>query len=170
MLLAALVAAGAFAADDENKGKKDAAFIDEAAAANRAEIRLGQLALAQSPEPSVRQLAQAMIDEHTRSNDELKDLCGTRRLSYPVTEAIPPAAQKKYEDLLKLPVAKFDLLYLSGVIDSHKKAIRLFERGFKDVADADLKKWTGKNLSVLREQLESAQALEKAFRERRASF
>jgi putative membrane protein len=169
-LVWALVAAGALAGDEGNKGKREAAFIEDAAGVSRAEVRLGQLALAQSTEPSVRQLAQAMVDDHTKANDELKDLCGTRRLPVPVTEAIPLAAQKKYEDLLKLPAAKFDRLYLSGLVDSHKKAIKLFERGFQNAEDADLKKWTGKNLAVLKEHLEHAQALEKAFRERRASF
>ncbi|MDP1829460.1 MAG: DUF4142 domain-containing protein [Archangium sp.] len=167
-LLWALAAAGALAVDDENKGKRDAAFIEEAAGTSRAEVRLGQLALAQSTEPSVRQLAQAMVDDHTKANDELKDLCDTRRLPFPVTEAIPPAAQKKYEDLLALPAAKFDKVYLSGLVESHKKAIKRFERGFKDAGDADLKKWTGKNLGVLKGHLEHAQALEKAFREERS--
>lgn len=166
-LVWALLAAGAFAADEVNKGKKDAAFLDEATSINRAEIRIAQLAVAQSTEPSIRQLAQEMIDDHTKANELLKELCGAKGLVYPTSETLSPAAQKKYDELAKLQQGpKFDKVYLSGLIDDHKKAIKLFEREFKYGDDAEFRTFATNTIPTLKRHLESAQALEKAFKER----
>lgn len=170
-LVWALMSGGAFAADDLNKGKKDDAFIQDASANNLALIRMSQLALAQSSEPSVKQLAQEMIDEHTRSNDALKDLCASKGLTFPSSQTIAPAAQKKYDELIKVQTgSRFDRIYLSGLIGDHKKAIKLFERESKYGEDADLRKWASTTLPALQAHLESAQALEKAFKDRRPVF
>lgn len=165
-LVWALVTAGASAADDANKGKKDAAFLDEATSINRAEIRISQLAVTQSNEPSIRQLGQEMIDDHTKANEVLKELCGAKGLVYPTSDTLSVAAQKKYDELAKLKSPKFDKVYLSGLIDDHKKAIKLFEREFKYGEDAEFRTWANTTIPTLKRHLESAQALEKAFKER----
>lgn len=168
-LVWALVSAGAFAVDDLNP--KDAAFIAEAANANLAEIRMSQLALVQSSEPSVKQLAQEQIDEHTRANDALKDLCVSKGFTFPVVETLSPAAQKKYDELIKLQTGrKFDQRYLAGLINDHQKALKLFERQATYGEDAALRKWARSSVPALKAHLESAQALDKAFKDPRFVF
>lgn len=88
-LVGAVVALGVFAADDSrtkdmNKGKADAAFVEEAALASVNEIKISQLAVSQSTNPSVKELAQQMIDDHTKAFDSLKEIAGNKGIVLPI--------------------------------------------------------------------------------------
>lgn len=88
-LVGAVVALGVLAADDSrtkdmNKGKADATFVEEAALASVNEIKISQLAVSQSTNPSVKQLAQQMIDDHTKAFDSLKEIAGNKGIMLPI--------------------------------------------------------------------------------------
>ncbi len=88
-LVGAVVALGVLAADDSrtkdmNKGKADATFVEEAALASVNEIKISQLAVSQSTNPSVKQLAQQMIDDHTKAFDSLKEIAGNKGIVLPI--------------------------------------------------------------------------------------
>ena len=75
-LAGALVSIGVFAADDSrtkdmNKGKADASFVEQAAMANVSEIKMSELAVSHRTNTGVRELAQKLIDAHTKAFDSL---------------------------------------------------------------------------------------------------
>ncbi len=83
-LIGAVLAAGAMADDIKaNKGKADASFFEEAFVGGEAEVRLSQLALRQSSDPAVKQLAQQMIDDHTKANDALRQVAESKGFVLP---------------------------------------------------------------------------------------
>ncbi len=86
-LVGAVLALGAFADDttmkDMNKGKADATFVQDAFVIGQSEIKLSQLAVNQSTNPAVKELAQQMIDDHTKANDALKELAQRKDFMLP---------------------------------------------------------------------------------------
>ena len=48
-----------------------------------AEIQLGQLALQKSTNPKVRQFAQKMVDDHSKANDQLRQVASANGLTVP---------------------------------------------------------------------------------------
>jgi len=87
-LVGAILTLGAFAADDRatkdtNKGKADASFVEDAFVIGQSEIKLSQLAVNQSSNPAVKDLAQQMIDDHTKANDALKDIAQKKSFMLP---------------------------------------------------------------------------------------
>ncbi|MDP3154502.1 MAG: DUF4142 domain-containing protein [Archangium sp.] len=83
------MALGVFAADDSrtkdmNKGKADASFVHEAALSSANEIKISQLAVSQSTNPSVKELAQQMIDDHTKAFDSLKEIATNKGIMLPI--------------------------------------------------------------------------------------
>ncbi len=88
-LVGAVVALGVFAADDSrtkdmNKGKADASFVQEAALSSVNEIKISQLAVSQSTNPSVKEFAQQMIDDHTKAFDSLKEIATNKGIMLPI--------------------------------------------------------------------------------------
>ena len=83
-LIGAVLAAGAMADDIKaNKGKADASFVEDAFVGGEAEVRLSQLALRQSSDPAVKQLAQQMVDDHTKANDALRQVAESKGFTLP---------------------------------------------------------------------------------------
>ena len=87
-LAGALVSLGVFAADDSrtkdmNKGKADASFVEEAAMNHVAEIKMSELAVSQSQNSSVRELAQQLIDDHTKAFESLKQIADNKGIMMP---------------------------------------------------------------------------------------
>ncbi len=163
ILVSSMLAAVAFAgADDDRK------FMEEAASGGLAEVKISQLAVGQSTTPSVKQLAQQMVDDHTKVNDELKGMCSKKSMPVP-SEVLSNTAQKKYDELSKLPANKFEKEYLATLEDDHKKTIKLFEGQAKKGSDAELKQWAEKTLPALKHHLEMVQNVQKELKEKPAA-
>jgi predicted outer membrane protein len=87
-LMGALLAFGVLAADDSrtkdmNKGKADASFVEQAAVASQTEIKLSELAVSQSTNASVKELAQKLIDDHTKVFDSLREISTNKGIILP---------------------------------------------------------------------------------------
>lgn len=55
----------------ENQGQQ---FVRKAATGGLAEVQLGQMALQRAASPEVKQFAQQMVDDHTKANNELRQI------------------------------------------------------------------------------------------------
>ena len=71
--------------DKSSLSPADRRFAIEAAHAGMAEVDLGILAAERAASPDVKQFAQRMIDDHTRSGDELKALASIKSLTLPAS-------------------------------------------------------------------------------------
>ncbi|UGB38163.1 DUF4142 domain-containing protein [Frateuria soli] len=58
----------------QSDGSQDAMFMRKAAAANMAEIQAGRIALDRSTNAQVKQLAQRIVDDHTKAGDQLTSI------------------------------------------------------------------------------------------------
>jgi putative membrane protein len=166
-LLLATLAGGAFAQSNaarsgsEGTGKsgtsKDAMFMRHAAADSLAEIQMGRIALDKSSSAQVKELAQRIIDDHTKANDQLMSIAQRKQVTLP-TEPMP--MQKKEADKLKAMSGKaFDEAYAKAMVKDHRKAIKMFGMENQEAADSDVKEFASTTLPVLKTHLQMAEQI-----------
>lgn len=123
-------------------------FVTQAAEANLAEIKTSQLALSKSQDAQVRNVAQEMIDDHTKANQQLATLAGQKSLK------VPDDTDMTHKATLKLLQAKsgesFDKSYIDQMQKDHQKAVALFRDASRSPkVDADLKAFATSTLPTL---------------------
>lgn len=138
--------------------KADGTFVKDAAAANKAEVALGNLAVSKGTSPAVKQFGQHMVTDHTKAYDELAQVASGKGVPVP-TE--PTAAQKSTAaKLARMSGPAFDKEFSDVMVTDHKKTVALFKNESTNGRDADLKAWAGKTLPTLEEHLKMAQTLQ----------
>ena len=85
------------------RGDKDSdlrKFVERAAMSDMAEVQLGRLALQQAQDPQVKQFAQQMVDEHSRSLEQLRSIASSHNVQ--LASSLDGKLQKKHDKLAKL--------------------------------------------------------------------
>ncbi|UXY14448.1 DUF4142 domain-containing protein [Chitiniphilus purpureus] len=171
-LVAALAAYPAFAisADPVTKAppakvepsgvhKMDTDFVAKAGASGLAEVEAGRMALKKTSTDGVRQLANMLIDDHTKANERLNTLAGLKNLSVPSEPG--EANRKKLAELEGKSGTAFDEAFLKQQREAHEEAIDLFSKQAKSGKDADLKKFAAETLPKLQAHLKHVRSLQK---------
>ncbi|HLL12961.1 MAG TPA: DUF4142 domain-containing protein [Rubrivivax sp.] len=152
----------ASAARTDALSRADRKFVEEAAQAGMAEVEHGNLAAQRATNPQVKQYAQRMVQDHTKSNDELKTIASARGITPPT--AMDRKHHRAMEKLGKANGAEFDREYMKHMVDDHKKTVSLFEKQAKSGKDGDLKSFAVKTLPILQEHLALAQSTHDALK------
>ncbi len=135
----------------------DLAFMNDAAPGGMAEVELGKMAASKSQNAEVKAFGQKMVDDHTKANDELKQLAAQKKVTLPPD--LMPAHKQLMEKLSKLSGADFDKEYVAAMVEAHEKDVAAFENVSKTAADADVKVFATKTLPTLKMHLEMIKAM-----------
>ena len=143
----------------EPVGSAERTFIAEAAANGLAEIDASRMMAARSADPGVKSYARQLEREHLSTNDKLKRIAEGKGI------ALPVIASKETKDLLDrlrgLPAVEGDQAFVREFgIETHNKAIMLFEKEAKEGQDPQLRAFAEQTLPRLREHLTMAQQLQ----------
>jgi putative membrane protein len=136
-------------------------FAVKAADSGLAEVSAGKVAQQKAQNQSVKDFAAMMIQDHTKSNEELKSIAAGKNITLPTAPG--EDHQEKIADLNSLTGADFDKEYMGMMVDDHQKAVDLFEDAAENNEDAELKAFAAKNLPALQKHLEEAKALEESL-------
>ena len=135
----------------------DRQFMMRAAMMDMAEIQTGRLAVSQGASESVRQFGQRMIDDHTRTSQQLMQMASAAGFTPPQTlDAKHQAAAAK---LGRLTGAEFDRAYMKQMVKDHQEAVSLYQRQSARGAMADLRSFASATLPALREHLSMARSM-----------
>jgi putative membrane protein len=140
----------------------DRKFMEKAAEGGMAEVQLGKLATQKAESDQVKQFGQRMVDDHSKANQQLKQLASTKGVTLPTS--LDKTSQKEYDKLSKLSGAQFDREYMDHMVSDHKKDISEFKSEAKKAKDADVKQFASSTLPTLEEHLNLAQAADKVAR------
>jgi len=154
---AAAPAAGAMSANAA-VAASDRKFMEEAARGGMAEVKLGQLAAEKAGSNQVKQFGQRMVDDHSKANDQLKQIASSKGVALP-TE-LDKSTQREYDKLSKLSGADFDREYMKHMVSDHKKDVGDFKKEAGKAKDADLKQFAASTVPTLEEHLNLAKAAE----------
>ena len=140
-------------------------FMMKAAQSDMLEIMSSQTALQKSSNEEVRRFAQMMIDDHTRTSEELKTLAASKNV------VLPTAMSSKQQSMVsKLNGAaagmEFDREYMKMQVKAHEDAVKLFQKqaNDNDAEDADAKAFAAKHLPALQGHLTMARTMYNSMR------
>jgi putative membrane protein len=158
-------------AANENRGQlssSDYKFAVDAFHANASEVELAQLAAQKATDPAVRQFAQRMIQDHTKANDQLKQILTQKGVTVPTPTS--SSEQRELDRLQKLSGVDFDKAYMAHMVKDHKKDVKEFQKAANTATDTDIKAFAANTLPILQDHLKMAQDLDTTVKaEKRAS-
>jgi putative membrane protein len=161
-LRAVLLTAGLAYASVVSAASPDSAFVKEAAAGGMAEVEMGKLAQEKAGSDQVKQFGSRMVQDHSKANDELKQVAGAKGVGLP---AGPDAkAQAEMKKMQGLSGPAFDKHYMDHMVADHKQDIAAFEKEAKSGKDPEVKAFAEKSLPTLKEHLQLAQQAQAAVK------
>ncbi|WNL44129.1 DUF4142 domain-containing protein [Dyella sp. BiH032] len=140
----------------------DQTFLTHAAADGTAEVALGQLALQKSSSAQTKQLAQHIVDDHTKANEQLVALARQKQIT--VAPEPDAKAKQKMDKLQKLDGDAFDHAYAQAMVKDHQAAVQLFTKASTGAKDPDVKQFATQTLPVLKNHLQMARDLRQESR------
>ncbi|MDB4923592.1 DUF4142 domain-containing protein [Mucilaginibacter sp.] len=131
-------------------------FIKSGIEGGLTEIKASGLAITNSNNHKVIGLAKTMIDDHTKTGEELKQLETDKKITE--TDTISSAHQQMIRELSKKSGAAFDKMYLQMMVTNHEQAVKLFTIASHN-SDNKIKKVASQNLPAIKMHLDSANAI-----------
>jgi putative membrane protein len=141
---------------------QDLAFVQQATASGLAEVSEGQVAIAKSLNPSVRNFGQQMVTDHTAANNQLSAIAAQEHI--PQSPVLTGAQQQDIVTLEILSDPEFTRTYLDMQVVDHIETLRQFLQETKTGQDPALMTFAQEKLPVLMQHLDSAVALDLAGR------
>ena len=145
----------------------DKEFVQKAAIGGMAEVQMGKLAQQKAGSEQVKQFGSRMVEDHSKANDELKQVASNKGLTLPTD--LDAKHKSKVAKLEKLSGAQFDRAYMDEMVDDHKHDVSDFEKQSKSGHDADIKAFASKTLPTLQEHLKLAQSTEDAVKGKKSA-
>lgn len=135
----------------------DTKFMKEAAQGGMAEVALGRLAVEKASSADVKKFGQRMVDDHSKANDELKQLASQKNVSLPQDLSAKDKATKS--TLESLSGEQFDHAYMKDMVKDHKKDVSDFRRESRSAQDPDVKRFATQTLPTLEDHLRQAESI-----------
>jgi putative membrane protein len=147
-------AAGGTSGTEATKGGADATFVKNAAQGGTAEVELGKLATEKASSDDVKQFGQKMVDDHSKANDQLKQIASQKSMEVPSDLSAKDKATK--DRLSKLSGPAFDRAYMKHMVTDHTKDVAEFKKQANTGSDSDIKGFASSTLPTLEDHLKMA--------------
>ncbi|MCX8523618.1 DUF4142 domain-containing protein [Chryseobacterium formosus] len=141
---------------------QDKKFADAAAKGSMMEVMAGKLAMQNATNATVKTLAEMMVEDHTKANDELKQWASAN--SYTLPSAVDADQQKKYDELKAKKGTEFDKMYTDMMVNDHKKTIADFKKESAEGSETSLKAFASKTIPALEHHLMESETAKKAVK------
>ena len=132
----------------------DADFAKAAAKGGFAEVTFGKLAEDKASSQAVKNLAQRMVNDHTKADDQLKAAASKDNISIP--SQLDARDQTAYARLSQLSGSAFDRAYARDMVRDHETDIAVFRHEVNDGKDASIKSFAAQTLPTLEDHLKEA--------------
>lgn len=147
-------------------------FTRLAAMSDRFEIASSRLAQQKAQGAEVKQFAERMVQDHTRTTQELQQLMQqlpgaaqggqpTGAQGGPQHEGLDQQHAALLQQLQQASGAEFDRLYVRQQVMAHQQAVDMFQNFSRSGDNPQLKQWAAKTLPDLQQHLQMAQALQR---------
>jgi len=132
-------------------------FIQKAATNDQTAIILSQLAVERASSPEIKQFAQTMVMDLTRSTSLLKRIAVDHGMALP--ENPGPQTNEKLKRLENQSGVAFDKTYIEIMITDHEEVLHAFEAEAAKAADPKLKDFIAKVQPIVANHLQMATAI-----------
>jgi len=142
----------------EQQPSGDQRFLVEASQDGKAEIELGQVAASRAASPSVKKLAQKIVSDHTKANQQLESLPQASQALQ--SAGVPQEKSNTIDRLSQLSGKEFDQAFVEQLVQDHESAITQFKQAAASAQDPGVKQFASKTLPTLEQHLQMAKALQ----------
>lgn len=142
--------------------EQDRTFANDAAKGGMMEVMVGNLAAGKATNAKVKSLAEMMVRDHSKANDELKSWATGAAFTLP--SAVEDNQKKEHDDLQARSGAEFDRAYADMMVRHHTETIEKFKQQASGGSDSSLKAFAEKTLPTLEHHLMEAQAARDAVK------
>ncbi|ATP56766.1 DUF305 domain-containing protein [Pedobacter ginsengisoli] len=129
-----------------NRGEGMQFFLEKAAIAGNMEVEIGKMAESKASNPRVKEFAEKMVKDHTKTNNNLKKLADNKKITIPTS--IPEADQNHINEMAKLSGAQFDKHYMDMMVKDHVKTLDLFKSATTS-GDIDVRRFAARTLRMI---------------------
>jgi len=137
----------------------DSKFVMDAAVGGMTEVELGKLATQKASDDSVKQFGQKMVDDHTKANDQLKEVASKENITLP--SSLDAKHQARVDKLSKMSGASFDRAYVRDQLKDHIEDVAEFKKESQNGSDPAVKQFASTTLPTLEEHLSMVKDLSK---------
>ena len=134
----------------------------KAAVGGMAEVELGKLAQQNGSNDQVKQFGSRMVDDHSKANDELKQIASSKGITLPTD--LDAKHKSVVAKMQKLTGAQFDRAYMDDMVKDHKEDVADFKKESTGGKDSDIKSFAAKTLPTLQDHLKMAQSTDAAVK------
>jgi putative membrane protein len=135
-------------------------FMVHAALLGLEQALAGDIAQRRGTSTSVRHAAERMV------NDDGQPLTSLREIAARKGSVMPTQLQRPQRALVLpleiLPAPDFDKTFMRLTVKRETRAVKQFERAWKEISDPDLRAWAQTTLPLLRERLQMSENMEVA--------
>ena len=132
-------------------------FVKEAATSDQAEVKFAQFALEHATTVAVKQFAQQMVTDHTKSTSMLKPIAGEHQVVLP--DKLGPDANEDFKRLEKASGIAVDKTYIEMMVKDHETMLDTFQAEAAKVTDPQLKDFIANVEPVVAHHLAMAKAI-----------
>jgi putative membrane protein len=132
-------------------------FISDVANSSMLELELSKVAEQRASDPQVKQLAQKIVSDHKRMNQDLKSVAQSNNITIP--QGLDQDMQKTYERISQLQGKEFDKEYLKEMESHHEDNIKKFEKMASNEQASELSSFASNHLATLRSHQQNAEQL-----------
>lgn len=137
----------------------DKKFAKNAALGGITEVELGKLAAQKGSSDAVKQFGQKMVDDHSKANDQLKEIATKAGIDVPTS--LDSKHQSRIDKMSKLSGPAFDKAYIKDAVKDHEKDVNEFKDEAQYGSDPNVKQFAANTLPTLQQHLAAAKDLNK---------
>jgi putative membrane protein len=146
-------------ADTMPRKVDDKKFVKESALGGMTEVELGKLAAQKASSDAVKQFGQRMVDDHSKANDQLKQVASKSNIEVPAS--LDSKHQSRIDKLSKLSGPAFDKAYVKDQVKDHKRDVDEFKSEAQNGSDPNVKQFAMQTLPTLEAHLNAVKDLNK---------
>lgn len=133
----------------------DEHFLKDAAADNQFEIQAGQFMEKQAQDPQVKQLAQRLVQDHERAQQQLEQVA--RGLNLPLPTQPEQWQQEKLQAMEQMHGQPLEMDFAFGQVGDHTTDLLKYQYEAEHGQNAQVKQYAEQTIPVLQEHLQLAE-------------
>lgn len=140
---------------EDTKMNADQHFVKEASADNQFEIQLSQLVAQHAQEPQVKELAEKLIQDHQRAQQQLQEIAQGMNMQLPTQ--LEQWQQDKLQAMQQKHGKHLEMHYVFGQVGDHTTDLLSYQYEAEHGQNEKVKDYAEKAIPVLQRHLEMAQ-------------
>lgn len=123
-------------------------FLTIAAAEQRVEIALGQLAAQRAQNDRVKEFGSQMVEQHEKVRQEAEELASKHHVQ--LSTKLTPEDKQKVDELSQLSGHEFDRAYMNFTLHNHENTFEQYQQHISTMRYPDLREYFASTLPILK--------------------